>query len=632
MLGFSFPLAGVLFALLKDISAPVVHPEHIILKSELTAEATLLGGRLKQDYREIGYSLVEFPADQMPIAYRHLVAKYGETDVCPDRRKRLAYTPNDPMFSSAWHFGSVNAPAAWDFGVGSPIIVAVLDTGVDITHPDLVNQIFTNAGEVANNGVDDDGNGYVDDVHGYDFAYNDNSPNDVFGHGTQCAGLIGSTMNNSLACTGLARNARILPLKSCLDSGYFYDSSTIPSYIYGANMGAKIFSMSYFADGVTAAEKTAMDYAVNAGVLPFAAAGNANTAVTYYPAGYDNVVAVGALASNTARAGFSNYGSHVDICTPGVSLSTTTPGGGTTTGFAGTSGACPVAAGCAAYTWSLQPSLTADQVRAIVEDTATEVPIYANLSFSNYGRPNMLAAARVATGQTTKPLRSALVHWVSPYFPARESRGGSSPVTRIKGRGFELPHVVQVRQGSTPLSLLSQSRDTIEVMPTGRLNIQPIEVRVDGQLVSRLPAPRPAVITYPLTDYTIANNAVPVPSFRVTLATDGLAATIPGGQFEGNLRRLAAASKLTLRLTRTNVRTTACTETVRLYDWSSASYPYGSYVTLGTTVLTPGQAKSSVFAVNLPARFIDPEGTVIIQISNDQGHNIALDECVLTAP
>src|SRR6185295_7407802 len=166
------------------------------------------------------------------------------------------------------------ADVAWDTLKGAPTVrVAVMDTGLDYTHPDLAANVWTNPGEIPSNGIDDDSNGYIDDVHGYDFAYNDSDPNDNFGHGTSCAGLVAARQDNGIGVTGVAPLCQLVGVKAALDSGYFYDSANVPALLYCADMGFQVISMSFYSDGVTPAEGDAINYCWNHGVLPVAAAG-----------------------------------------------------------------------------------------------------------------------------------------------------------------------------------------------------------------------------------------------------------------------------------------------------------------------------------------------------------------------
>ena len=256
----------------------------------------------------------------------------------------------------------------------SSVVVAVIDTGVDYNHVDLAANIWTNPGEIAGNGIDDDGNGFVDDVHGYDFANNDGNPMDDNGHGTHVAGTIAAVGNNSLGVTGVAWSTSIMPLKflSANGSGYLSDAVEAINYAtmmrtrYGVNV--RVDNNSWGGGGFSSAMQSAIQAANDAGILFVAAAGNSGTnndASPQYPANYDspNVISVAATDQNGQLASFSNYGATtVDLAAPGVSIYSTTPNNTYST-YSGTSMATPHVSAVAALAWALNPDATVAEVR-----------------------------------------------------------------------------------------------------------------------------------------------------------------------------------------------------------------------------------------------------------------------------
>ena len=279
-----------------------------------------------------------------------------------------------------WNLNAVNSPEAWAAGfTGDGITIAVVDTGVDLDHPDLVNNLFVNAGEISGNGIDDDGNGYVDDVHGYDFAGRDADPNDVGGHGTHVAGTIAAGLNG-FGATGVAPNATILPVRVLGDNGSGSTSAVAAGIRYAAEQGADIINLS-LGGGYSSAIQTAIDYAEGLGSFIVAAAGNEGASSPGFPARfssiYDNVLSVGAHNNANQIAGFSNdvgTSNSVQIDAPGVGIFSTYVGGRYAF-LSGTSMAAPQVAGVAALALSANPSLTPSELRDLLVGGTTTAAI-----------------------------------------------------------------------------------------------------------------------------------------------------------------------------------------------------------------------------------------------------------------
>ncbi len=308
--------------------------------------------------------------------------KYAE----PDWISELTATPNDPDFNRMWGWRNIGqtvngvngtldadiaATEAWDTATGSPgVLVAIIDSGIDYNHPDLDANVWTNPGEIAGNGVDDDSNGYVDDVRGYDFIDRDADPMDTLGHGTHVAGTVGAVGNNGIGTVGVNWNVQMMALRIFDTNGSTTLAAIIESINYAVDMGALVSNNSYGGYGVnTRAFEDAIIYAQANNHIFVAAAGNNasdNDAFPFYPASFpqDNVVAVAATDQNDQLAGFSNYGLvNVDIGAPGVNIWSPTPVAGSTFygpnyDFSdGTSMASPAVAGAIAMLRSLAPSL-----------------------------------------------------------------------------------------------------------------------------------------------------------------------------------------------------------------------------------------------------------------------------------
>ncbi|MFN3188880.1 MAG: S8 family serine peptidase [Aureliella sp.] len=283
-----------------------------------------------------------------------------------------------PYFGSQqdWNLNSINAPEAWQAGyTGQGVTVAIVDTGVDLDHPDLVTNLFVNPGEIPGNGLDDDQNGYVDDVHGYDFVDRDANPNDGNGHGTHVAGSVAAA-NNGVGATGVAPDAKILPVRVLGDNGSGSTRSVADGIRYAADLGAQVINLS-LGGGYSQAVAAAINYANSLGSIVIAAAGNEGASVPSYPArlssGYNNVLSVGAFNSSSQIAGFSNRvgssnASQVDA--PGVSVYSTYLNGSYSR-LSGTSMASPHVAGVAALALSANPSLSPSTLREYLQTGTT---------------------------------------------------------------------------------------------------------------------------------------------------------------------------------------------------------------------------------------------------------------------
>lgn len=325
----------------------------------------------------------------------------------PDQLLQVEAVPNDPTFSQQSALTKISAPAAWDRSTGTgQTIVAIIDSGADYTHPDLAANIWVNGGEVAGNGRDDDGNGYVDDVRGWDFANNDNAPLDDNRHGTHIAGIIGAVGNNGVGVTGINWRTRIMPLKFLNGSGSGLTSNAVRAVDYAVRHGAKVINASFGGGNLDAALSAAIGRARDAGVIFVAAAGNTganNDTTAFYPANYvrtyDNVVTVAASDANDNLPGFSNRGGQtVTLAAPGVSVRSTLPNGGYGS-LSGTSMAAPHVAGAIALLWDSNPSLTYRQVIDRLKASVDVAPGLIGQTMTG-GRLNV---GRLLGGNTTSP-------------------------------------------------------------------------------------------------------------------------------------------------------------------------------------------------------------------------------------
>ena len=263
----------------------------------------------------------------------------------PNYRRRRQRLPNDPRFFKLWGMAKIKAPEAWERSTGSAaVVLAVIDTGVDYAHEDLAGNMWRNPDEIPGNGIDDDNNGFRDDVYGFDFAAdngggNDSDPMDIDDHGTHVAGTMAAVGDNGTGVCGINWQARIMALKGFRPDMYIYDSDCIEAIEYAVMMkrerGVNVVAInaSFGGDGENALQEEAIAEAGENGIAFVCAAGNDGTdndASPFYPAGYDlpNIIAVAATGENDALASFSNYGAGtVDLAAPGVGILSTVPAG-----------------------------------------------------------------------------------------------------------------------------------------------------------------------------------------------------------------------------------------------------------------------------------------------------------------
>lgn len=313
----------------------------------------------------------------------------------------VASAPDDPLYSRQWALDKISAPQTWDVCTGSSeVVVAVIDTGVDYNHRDIQENVWVNEAELTGiEGVDDDENGYADDIYGYNFVYNNSDPIDDHGHGTHCAGTIAARGNNGLDVAGVCWSARIMPLKFLGSRGEGSTADAVLAIHYAVANGADVISNSWGGDTESRLLRDAMHYADTQGVVIVAAAGNSDSDLTYYPAGYETVISVAATDPNDDKWALSNYGDWVDIAAPGVDILSLRAEGtsqGTSynefTSFStGTSMAAPHVAGACALLLSANPLLAPDELYGIL--TKRVDPISPGICSSD-GRLNLFKALR----------------------------------------------------------------------------------------------------------------------------------------------------------------------------------------------------------------------------------------------
>jgi len=314
----------------------------------------------------------------------HQAIEYVE----PDYRVSIASIPNDPRFEDLWGLNNegqtggtvdadIDAPEAWSISTGSrDIVVGVIDTGVDYSHPDLAANAWVNSGEIAGDGIDNDGNGYIDDVHGINAITDAGDPMDDEGHGTHVSGTIGASGNNGVGIVGVNHDVSIAGCKFLAADGTGSTSGAIKciDYMVGlknSGVNLRVLNNSWGGGGYSQALADAITASEQADILFVAAAGNDavdNDVNPHYPSNYenDNVLSIASTDSRDNMSGFSQWGlTSVDMGAPGSAILSTIPGGGYAS-YSGTSMATPHVAGAAALVLSVNPDLTSLELKELL--------------------------------------------------------------------------------------------------------------------------------------------------------------------------------------------------------------------------------------------------------------------------
>lgn len=321
------------------------------------------------------------------------------------------FIPNDTLFPEQWWLTRISAPAAWELTRGdSSILIGIIDSGVDYLHPDLAANIWRNWADADSDGVDDDGNGFIDDVVGWDFVDapslpsggdsrdRDNDPMDEHGHGTYVAGIAAAETDNETCIASVAPHCRIMCLRAGNISGYFEEDDVAAALLYGAANGAAAVTMSFGDVVLSPLLHETVQIAYQEGVVLVASAGNAVSTAVHYPSGYPEVISVGATDPLDHRADFSNYGPSVDVMAPGYEIISTIQGAdcGLWIYQNGTSYAVPQVAAAAGLLLAVNPSLSPADVLQIITTTADDLLVQGWDPETVHGRLNVRRAVEQA--------------------------------------------------------------------------------------------------------------------------------------------------------------------------------------------------------------------------------------------
>lgn len=271
----------------------------------------------------------------------------------PNYIARATIIPNDTLYPNQWALPKINAPAAWDISTGSAsVVIAIVDTGIQLNHPDLQSKL----------------------VSGWNFVAGNNNPDDDNGHGTHSAGIAAAATNNATGIAGLGWDCRLMPVKVLNSDGIGTYADVASGITFAVNNGAKVVSLSLSGSAPSSTLESAVNYAWNNGAVVVAAAGNNNSTTPEYPAWYANSIAVASSTTNDSRSSFSNHGNWVDVAAPGSSILSTYNNDGYATN-SGTSMATPLVAGLAGLLWSyVGTGSPPSAIRFQIENTAVAVP------------------------------------------------------------------------------------------------------------------------------------------------------------------------------------------------------------------------------------------------------------------
>jgi len=345
-------------------------------EAELAKIVGVHGGKARK-ITSSGLHVVELPPNASEQAVVNFLAHHPHLKFAElDQKVTANLTPNDPYFGSEWHAAKIGAPTAWDSSNGAGVTIAILDSGVDGTHPDLSAQM----------------------VPGWNFYDNNSNTSDVYGHGTQTAGTAAATNNNGMGVAAIAGGAKIMPIRIADASGTGYWSMIAQGISYAVDHGARVASISF--DNLLSSSSilTAAQHMKSKNGLVVIAAGNCGCSPNLTPSAA--VIPVSATDSNDQMTAWSSYGSYVAMSAPGVSIYTTTVGGGYGQ-VSGTSFSSPIVAATVALMMSANPRLANTKIESLLYSTATDLGPSGRDIYFGYGRVNAAAAAQAALGAAT---------------------------------------------------------------------------------------------------------------------------------------------------------------------------------------------------------------------------------------
>ncbi len=400
----------------------------------------------------------------------------------PDYLAYSATQPDDPLLPQQWALHQIGITESWNIVTGTPsTIIAVLDSGISFTHPDFASKLWTNPGEIPNNGVDDDNNGLIDDINGWDFVSEDNDPVDYNGHGTQVAGVAAAATNNGTGIAGACPECRIMPVQVMQISGFANYSDITQGVLYAARKGADVINISLGGYQNSTALRNAIETAVSQyGAVVVAGAGNDNKSQLFYPAAYTNVVAVGGTTITDMKTNFSNYGEWVDVVAPASDLTTTFLGDDYGL-VSGTSYAAPLVAGLAGLIRTQHPdwppALVVNQIKRLATPIDDINPSYAG----QLGSGRVDAYASVAT--EPQPVLSVAEFYVDNVAAGRLVAGETHTLDiDLYNDWLSTSGITATLTAADPLLTINTDLTTFEAIPSGAViqSSAPFSLTVDA--------------------------------------------------------------------------------------------------------------------------------------------------------
>jgi serine protease len=432
----------------------------------------------------------QFEGDESPFSVAARVARDANIEWAEPRfLYHIDETPNDPMFTQQNFMSVIQVESAWSYvkAQQGSIVVAIVDGGTDINHPDLSANLWTNDDEIPGNGRDDDRNGFVDDIHGWNFATNRGDPTGLpttpinADHGTHTAGLVGAVTNNNLGVAGVSWNATIMALNTSTIAQDRYLMDVYEGILYAIQNGAEIISCSFSEPVVTEFGRTTIQSAIDSGIAVLASAGNGGKIEENFPAAYPHVLCVGATTPWDEKSSYSSYGLSVDVMAPGDNIVSLLNNGryGTQTG---TSMSCPIVAGIVALVLTYNPTWTgvqaAEQVRVSADNIDDYNPAYRGLL--GKGRVNAMRALTLKSpsirildvsyedenhDQIIKPgetvtVRTSLVNYLEPAADVHLNLSVDDSYINLLQNEATLPALQTLEQATPSMPFRFQSKST----------------------------------------------------------------------------------------------------------------------------------------------------------------------------